>query len=102
MQSLLSAIFPSGAPIKLLYIFLLSHACHMPNLSHSPSFDHHNEKLLRHTNNEVLTQFVPASRYCLHLTSNIIQGDQKVSVNLMITAQKKKKQKCFKHFNHLP
>jgi hypothetical protein len=100
MQSLLSAIFPSGAPTKLLYVFLLSYACYMPNLSHSPSFDHHNEKLLRHTNHEVLTQFAPASHYCLHLTYNTIQGDQKVSVHLMITAQKNK-QKCFKQFQSL-
>ena len=52
MQSLLSVIFPSGIPTKPLYAFLLSHACHIPHPSHSPSFDHHNEMLLGHTNHE--------------------------------------------------
>jgi len=53
MQSLLTVIFPSGVPTKPLYAFLLSHACHMPHPSHSPSFDHHNEMLLGRTNHEV-------------------------------------------------
>jgi len=39
---LLSGLFPSGLPTKIMYTPLLSPMCYMPRPSHSSSFDHPN------------------------------------------------------------
>jgi hypothetical protein len=31
-----NGLFPSGFPTKILYAFLMSHACYMPRLFHPP------------------------------------------------------------------
>jgi len=41
-MSLSSGFFPSGFQIKILYSFLISHACYIPLPSRPPSLDHPN------------------------------------------------------------